>query len=60
MKESLTYTPYFFNKSSLRYPGGKTKACKILHEILINYFDLEKFEHIISPFLVVVLLSFFI
>lgn len=50
VKKSLTHTPFFFNKSPLRYPGGKTKACKILHEIVINYFDLEKFEYIISPF----------
>lgn len=38
------------NKSPLRYPGGKTKACKILHEILKNHFDLHNFKNIISPF----------
>ena len=39
-----------FNKSPLRYPGGKSKACKILHEILKTHFDLNDFKNIISPF----------
>ena len=27
------------NVSPLRYPGGKTRACKILDNILIEHFD---------------------
>lgn len=38
------------NVSPLRYPGGKTRACKILHEILQTYFDITKFDMIVSPF----------
>ena len=40
----------FNNKSPLRYPGGKTRACKILHEIVGEYVDLKKLKYIISPF----------
>ena len=40
----------FKNKSPLRYPGGKTRACKILHEIIGEYFDFNKLKFIISPF----------
>ena len=38
------------NVSPLRYPGGKTKACNKLYDILTTYFDLSKFKTIISPF----------
>lgn len=38
------------NKSPLRYPGGKTRACKKLDAILNEYFDISKFTNIISPF----------
>ncbi len=38
------------NKSPLRYPGGKTKACTILEDIVLQYFDLGNFSTIISPF----------
>ena len=38
------------NKSPLRYPGGKTRACKKLNEILLEYFNTNNFENIISPF----------
>ena len=38
------------NKSPLRYPGGKTRACKILDEILVQNFDISTFDRIISPF----------
>lgn len=42
---------YFINNiSPLRYPGGKTKACNKLYDILTTYFDLSKFTTIISPF----------
>lgn len=39
------------NISPLRYPGGKTRACKILETILTQYFDLQSFDTFISPFM---------
>lgn len=38
------------NISPLRYPGGKTRACKIIDEILIKYFDINQFNELLSPF----------
>lgn len=38
------------NKSPLRYPGGKTRACNILDSIINNYFDIKHFDTILSPF----------
>lgn len=38
------------NISPLRYPGGKTRACKKLDEIFKNNFDVDSIECIISPF----------
>jgi len=38
------------NKSPLRYPGGKTRACKILDDILNEHFDIISFNNIVSPF----------
>jgi len=38
------------NQSPLRYPGGKTRACKILDEIVAQQFDISAFDRIISPF----------
>lgn len=38
------------NQSPLRYPGGKSKACKVINDILINNFDIKKYKCIISPF----------
>jgi len=38
------------NISPLRYPGGKTRACKILDDILHEHFKLEDYNEIISPF----------
>ncbi len=46
------------NKSPLRYPGGKTRACKKLDIILNEYFCISSFTTIISPFLVGALLNF--
>ena len=39
------------NVSPLRYPGGKTRACKILDEIIQEYYDITLFDSIVSPFL---------
>jgi DNA adenine methylase len=38
------------NTSPLRYPGGKTRACKVLDIILRKHFDISKFDNILSPF----------
>ena len=38
------------NISPLRYPGGKTRACKVLDKILIKHFNINNIENIISPF----------
>ena len=38
------------NISPLRYPGGKSRACKILDDILNKNFKIEEFTTIISPF----------
>ena len=38
------------NKSPLRYPGGKTRACKKLEEILNKKYNIDNFNNFISPF----------
>ena len=38
------------NKSPLRYPGGKTRACKIIEAVLKDYTDIFKYKYLISPF----------
>ena len=38
------------NKSPLRYPGGKTRACKLLDVILQEHFHITSFKNIVSPF----------
>ena len=38
------------NVSPLRYPGGKTRACKKLDEIMKEYFDMSQFDQVVSPF----------
>lgn len=38
------------NKSPLRYPGGKTRACKKLDVILQEHFDISDFNTLVSPF----------
>lgn len=38
------------NTSPLRYPGGKTRACKIIDSVLNEYFDLTKINTVVSPF----------
>lgn len=39
------------NSSPLRYPGGKTRACKKLDSIFEEYFDTKQIKKIVSPFL---------
>ena len=38
------------NASPLRYPGGKTRACKKLDEILNANFNMKLFTTVVSPF----------
>jgi len=38
------------NKSPLRYPGGKSRACNIIDNILTKNFDINFFDTILSPF----------
>ena len=38
------------NKSPLRYPGGKTRACKIIEQELLKRTDITKYSRIVSPF----------
>ncbi|MHB1953779.1 MAG: DNA adenine methylase [Sulfobacillus sp.] len=37
-------------QSPLRYPGGKTRACKILDRIVSDHFDMKRITTLISPF----------
>ncbi len=38
------------NKSPLRYPGGKTRACKKLDQMVSQYFDMQQIKLFASPF----------
>ena len=38
------------NISPLRYPGGKTRACKKLETIIMDNFVISDFNNIVSPF----------
>lgn len=38
------------NISPLRYPGGKTRACKIIEDVILQHFDMTCFDTIVSPF----------
>lgn len=38
------------NSSPLRYPGGKTRACKIIDQIISQHFDVKQFDTLLSPF----------
>lgn len=38
------------NTSPLRYPGGKTRACKLLLEILSAHFQVDQYDTVVSPF----------
>ncbi len=52
-KDMLVDTPSFIrttNISPLRYPGGKTRACKIIDDIILQHFDISCFDTIVSPF----------
>jgi len=38
------------NISPLRYPGGKTRACKIIDTVITENFDITQFDTLCSPF----------
>ena len=38
------------NVSPLRYPGGKTRACAIIHDVILQNFDITNFDTVVSPF----------
>ena len=38
------------NRSPLRYPGGKTRACKIIESEINKLVDINSFDNLISPF----------
>jgi len=38
------------NVSPLRYPGGKTRACKIIDGVISQHFDMNSFDTVVSPF----------
>lgn len=38
------------NKSPLRYPGGKSRACKIIEETLLQHTDISQYKTLLSPF----------
>lgn len=46
----MNETKIYNNKSPLRYPGGKTRACRVLDEILKSYFNIENVTTLVSPF----------
>lgn len=45
-----TITMDNINNSPLRYPGGKTRACKTLENIMKEHFNISDFDNLISPF----------
>lgn len=49
-KKQNVITTTTTNISPLRYPGGKTRACKIIDTIMLQHFDIHCFDTIISPF----------
>jgi len=38
------------NKSPLRYPGGKSRACKIIEETINTTKSINRYDTILSPF----------
>lgn len=48
--EKLIILVLVMSRSPLRYPGGKTRACKVLEKIFLQHFDLTQFTKLISPF----------
>jgi DNA adenine methylase len=49
-KKLITNPEVLINKSPLRYPGGKTRACKTLDIVLNKYFNVADINTLYSPF----------
>ena len=49
-KEKTTIISKMNNISPLRYPGGKTRACKKIESIIMEHFIISDFNNIVSPF----------
>ena len=49
-KEKLNEKKMFQNISPLRYPGGKTRACTLLNEVLEQNFNMRDMGVLVSPF----------
>lgn len=47
---TLSNEIHTINSSPLRYPGGKTRACKIIDTVISKYFNLQLFDTLMSPF----------
>lgn len=45
-----THTTHTTNVSPLRYPGGKTRASKIIDSAISQHFDMSRFDTVASPF----------
>lgn len=50
IQEPSTEEKILNNISPLRYPGGKTRACKIIDKIITDHFDITQFDTLCSPF----------
>ena len=50
IQENTIKKNVFNNISPLRYPGGKTRACKIIDNIIRLHFDIGQFDTLCSPF----------
>lgn len=46
----INYKLTMKNESPLRYPGGKTRACKIIDNVISNTFNINDKIRVISPF----------
>lgn len=46
VKMSVQYN----NISPLRYPGGKSRACKVIDKIIQEHFNLNNYDTLLSPF----------
>ena len=50
IEETIIKENILNNISPLRYPGGKTRACKIIDNIITKHFDTRQFDTLCSPF----------
>jgi len=50
IEETIIKENILNNISPLRYPGGKTRACKIIDNIITTHFDIRQFDTLCSPF----------